>query len=138
MAKRKEIELRNDGMAYALDIAKESGIDGLEKEITYRRATMLPTSVRMKEAKEFIEETKENCLDTVLIMAMMVLRDEFDFGQQRLDRFKKRFNSKAECLADGDISWNDMQEVLMEETKTKTVIRNAEAFEGMGPEDPRD
>ena len=39
-------------------------------------------------------------------MSLIVLKDEFDFGTKRLDRFKKRFNDKTECLETGNVTWN--------------------------------
>lgn len=130
---RKEMMYRNEGMAYALRIAKEKGIEGLEEEIKFRNITQMPISVNRKEAEKFVEETKMNCLDTVLIMALNVLNDEFDFSQEQLNQFKARFNYKAENLVDGFMSWKDLQDVLVEEMDIKTEIRNAEQFEEIQP-----
>lgn len=123
-------QYRNDGMAFALKIAKEKGIEALEKEVAYRKATFLPSAVQEKDVTKFVDETKMNCLDTVLIMSMMVLRDEFDFGEKRLNRFKERFNKKADCIVANNATWKDLQEILQEETNIKTTIRNADQIEG--------
>lgn len=132
MAKKdkKMMQYRNDGMAFALKIAKEQGIEVLEKEVAYRKATFLPSAVQEKDVNKFVEEVKMNCLDTVLIMSLMVLRDEFDFEQEDLNRFKQRFNLKSECLADDYTTWKDLQEILQEETNIKTTIRNANMIDG--------
>lgn len=134
---RKDREMqqyRNDGMAYAYKIAKEKGIETLEKEIKYRKATFLPSAVQEKDITKFVDETKENCLDTVLIMAMMVLRDEFDFGEVRLNRFKERFNRKADVLVANNATWKDLQEILKEEANIDTKIRNADQLDGAAGE----
>lgn len=126
---RKEKEMqqyRNDGMAYAYKIVKEQGIEALEKEIKYRKATFLPSAVQEKDVNKFVYETKINCLDTVLIMAMMVLRDEFDFGEKRINRFKERFNRKTDVLLANNATWQDLQETLKDEVNVDTVIRNAD------------
>ena len=127
-------QYRNDGMAYAYKIAKEKGIETLEKEIKYRKATFLPSAVQEKDITKFVDETKENCLDTVLIMAMMVLRDEFDFGEVRLNRFKERFNLKSECISNDSTTWKDLQQILQDETRVKTRIRNADMIKGASKE----
>ena len=44
----KEMQYRNDGMAFAYKIAKEQGIEALEKEIAYRNAKMMPSAVQRK------------------------------------------------------------------------------------------
>lgn len=123
-------QYRNDGMAFALKIAKEKGIEALEKEVEYRKATFLPSAVQEKDVTKFVDETKMNCLDTVLIMSMMVLRDEFDFGEKRLNRFKERFNRKADVIMTNNATWKDLQEILKEETNIDTEIRNAEQIDG--------
>ena len=66
---RKDREMqqyRNDGMAYAYKIAKEKGIEALEKEIKYRKATFLPSAVQEKDVTKFVDETKENNLGSFL------------------------------------------------------------------------
>lgn len=132
MAKKDKemMQYRNDGMDFALKIAKEQGIEVLEKEVAYRKATFLPSAVQEKDVNKFVEEVKMNCLDTVLIMSLMVLRDEFEFEQEDLNRFKKRFNLKSECLADDYTTWKDLQEIIQEETNIKTTIRNANMIDG--------
>lgn len=137
MAKKDKemLQYRNDGMAYALKVAKEKGIEALEKEVQYRKATFLPSAVQEKDVNKFVEEVKMNCLDTVLIMSLMVLRDEFDFEQADLERFKKRFNFKSECLAEDYTTWKDLQEILQEETNIKTTIRNANMIDGAAVEE---
>ena len=120
----KEMQYRNDGMAFAYKIAKEQGIEALEKEIAYRNAKMMPSAVQRKDIEKFENEVKQNCLDTVLIMALINLRDEFEFGKVRLKRFKERFSLKTECLQDGDINWEDLRGALLEETGIETELRD--------------
>lgn len=49
--------------------------------------------------------------------------DIFDFGTKRLDRFKKRFNDKTECLETGNVTWIDMIEQVREENNIKLDLR---------------
>ena len=51
------------------------------------------------------------------------LKDEFDFGSKRLDRFKKRFNDKTECLESGNVTWVDMIEQIQQENDIKLQLR---------------
>nr|DAP92563.1 MAG TPA: F420H2 dehydrogenase subunit [Caudoviricetes sp.] len=53
----------------------------------------------------------------------MVLRDEFDFGQKRLERFCERFNLKTDALCDEEIIWDDLIQTLKEETGLDFTIR---------------
>lgn len=119
----KEERARLSGMSYALRIAKEKGVDGLEADLKMRGALGLPVGAGKKELSEFTVKVKNNVLDTVLIMACMVLRDEFDFGAKRVQRFIDRFNLKAACLADDYVEWKDIQETLQKELGIDLRIR---------------
>ena len=61
--------------------------------------------------------------DTMLSIRLMVLRDEFDFGKKRLERFNDRFAQKATSLADDYCTWLDIVDVLKEETGIDLEIR---------------
>ena len=53
-----------------------------------------------------------------LLLGCMALRDEFDFGKKRVERFIKRYNLKTACLMDPEISgltWKDLNQYLKEE-----------------------
>ena len=45
MRNNKEESARREGMAYALRIAKEKGIEALEKELEFRNITNIPIKV---------------------------------------------------------------------------------------------
>lgn len=115
---------RNEGMVYALNYAKENGLDELGEDIRIRNISGIPISVSRNEARKFIDETKNNCIDTILIMTMNVLVDQFDFDEEQLKDFKRRFNLKTECLLEEDINWNDLQQILIDEMNVKTDIRH--------------
>lgn len=119
----KYMEGRNDGMAFALKIAKEQGIEALETECKYRGCTNLPSKVPKKAADEFVKKMKENTIDTILILSGAVLRDEFGFGKKRLERFKERFMLKTECLVEDYCTWDDIKESLKEEVGMELDIR---------------
>lgn len=96
----KEEIARRDGMAYALRIAKEKGIEGLEEEIKYRNITEIPIAIKRDKLNECIENIKLNTIDTILVLSAVTLRDEFGFGKARLARFIERFNLKTDCLVE--------------------------------------
>ena len=45
MGNNKEESARREGMAYALRIAKEKGIEALEKELEFRNITNIPIKI---------------------------------------------------------------------------------------------
>ena len=96
---------REDGLLMALDIVKKGGIEALEK------ATV---------------KIKEQLLDTVTILAVATLHDEYGFGAKRCERFIERFNLKAECLVDDMASWDDYIRTIREELGIELTIRKNE------------
>ena len=125
MAKiNKEEQWRREGMGYALKVAKERGIKGLEEEIKYRNISLVPIAVSKEKMDECVNNIKMNTIDTMLILSASTLRDEFGFGKERIARFVERFNLKAECLVDGLCTWDDQMTMLAEECGIKLSIRH--------------
>ena len=55
---KKDEILRREGMSYALRVAKEKGVDGLEEELNRRNATEIP--IRMTKAQIYECSCKEH------------------------------------------------------------------------------
>ena len=119
----KEEQARLQGMSYALRVAKEKGIDGLEEELKRRQAYNIPIRISNKELQAFTDNAKNMMLDTILVLASVTLHDEFGFGHDRLNRFKERFNFKAECIGDSFTDWQDQIAILKEECGLEYSIR---------------
>lgn len=88
-----------------------------------RRVTGIKVPVDHREMDKAAQKIKEQILDTVLAMSIMVLKDEFGFGKKRLDQFKARFNLKTECMNDGLVTWADILEAIRDETGIELTIR---------------
>ena len=114
---------RNDGLALAMKIVKEGGVEALEKEIRDRGVCGVHTNLTMRELEEAMVPIKQNCVDTMLAMSLATLRDEFGFGKKRLEQFIDRFSLKANCLGEY-IKWSEIVAQLEEETGVKVEIRN--------------
>ena len=98
MSKRDYImQGRNEGIAFCDKIATEKGLEELQRVTRQRNLAGLRTLIDPRELDQDFRDATLQILDTVLIMSLIVLKDEFDFGTKRLDRFKKRFNDKTEC-----------------------------------------
>lgn len=113
---------RLDGMEYALRLAKEKGIDGLEKEVRFRSQRQIDLKMSAEDIDRNINTIKELTIQTVLTQSIMVLRDEFDFGTKRLTRFRDRFMSKTEALCEGIITWEDQLRQIEIETGLQIVL----------------
>ena len=124
MAKLSKEELaRRDGMKFALKIAKEKGIEGLEEEIKYRGINGRPQTLDRAAIHDFENRTRDQITDCIEAMAVWVLHNEFGFGQKRCLKFMKRFMDETECLVSEHISWKDIIDVLHTQIKTDIRIR---------------
>ena len=122
----KEEQARREGMAYALRIAKEKGIDALEEDLKMRNAIGLPVGVDRKALNQFTENVKFNTVDTMVILMAVTLHDEFGFGEKRVQRAIDRFMFKANCLDEDYTTWQEQIEILKEECGIDTFIRQNE------------
>ena len=98
---------RQDGLQLALTIVEKNGVDGLRDEIEFRNATKIHTLLDRKSLEIATRKIKEMTMDTFTILCVATLRDEFDFGTKRCQRFIDRMNLKAECLMDDIVGWQD-------------------------------
>lgn len=114
---------RNDGLAMALRIAEEDGIEGLRKEIKFRGVTGIHTALAKKELDQASKQIKEMTLDTMIVLAVATLHDEFDFGQKRCQRFMDRLELKAGCLIDDLATWTDYIKAIKDEIGLELSIR---------------
>ncbi len=114
---------RNDGLAMALRIAESEGIEGLRKEIEFRKVSGIHTALAKKELDQAAAKIKEMTLDTMVVMAIATLHDEFDFGQKRCQRFMDRMELKVGCLVDDLATWPDYIQSIKDEIGLELSIR---------------
>lgn len=115
MSKKDYITGRMDGLKLALRIADRDGIDGIRKEIAYRNNSGINTRLSMRELDEASQEIKENCVDTIMTMAMWALRDEFGFGKDRMQRFYDRFMLKTDMALEHVTDLPEIRKTLEKE-----------------------
>lgn len=112
----KEEIARYQGAAWMLRMAEEQGLEQARQELEHRGIRQMPCGINKADLKRFEQYEKQNTIKTVLLMSVMVLHDEFDFGFERLNRFIERFNTKTACLVDDYVNWKDIQQTIAEET----------------------
>lgn len=114
MAKRdKEYEARMQGMLYALNVAKEHGVDYLEKEIKKRGIIKSPLAYTDKQIDEFWEQLSANLYATMTCVTGMVLHSAFGFGKQRLQKFREEFLDATNKTI--DLDWLGEHYVTLED-----------------------
>lgn len=108
----KEEQARRDGMAYALKVAKEKGIDGLEDEIKRRGCSIAPCTISWKELDELKKNISDNAIVSITAMSAYVLRWKFGFGDKRINRFKDCVNDLADSIVRDYLTVDDILEEL--------------------------
>lgn len=114
---------RSQGLILAREIAKKDGIEGLEKEIQFRNITGINTALTRKELNIACEKIKSMTLDTMMVIAVATLHDEFGFAGKRCKRFIDRMNLKAECLVDDMATWDEYTKMIKDEIGIEMTIR---------------
>ena len=104
-------------------MVKDGGLERLQEEIKYRGITGVHTQLAKKELEKASEQIKMNTLDTVLLLAISAIRDEFDFGAKRLQRLINRMERKASCLIGDMATWEDFRKQMAEETGIEINVR---------------
>lgn len=118
---KKDEQLRREGMSYALRVAKENGVEGLENELHRRNASEVPLRITKAQMQQYSESVKENVVNHILLLSLVTLRDEFEFGAKRLKQFQERFTDKASCIAGDWTTWEERVKVLAEEVGIEYV-----------------
>lgn len=111
----KEEQARYAGAEWIMRVVRDKGIEAAEQELKKRGALGWPLGLAQADVNQFSERIKTNVLSSVLCMSCLVLHDEFDFGNGRLRRFIKRFNSEADSLEGNWCTWTDFEQVLKDE-----------------------
>lgn len=132
MAKAKWAEIeqaRRDGIGYALKIAREKGIQGLEEEAKFRNISKVSVAMSDEEYRELVNSITADSVDAVAIIATLTLHDEFGFGEKRVKQFNNRFNLKCDCIGKGFTTWEEQLEILRNECNLKLgekILKGAE------------
>lgn len=96
------INLRNEGMAYALRIAKKDGIEELEKQVKMRGYLKCSVRFTQEEIQQSIDNIADRVYNNMLTMVYAVMHDLHGWGRQRLLRFKQEFDRKVYEVGETD------------------------------------
>lgn len=124
MNKMREYERgREDGLDLAYRIVQHGGIEALKKELKFRGATGIKTSLAAKDLGKAGEAIKEMTLDTITILALAVLHDDFGFGEKRCQKFMDGMDRGAQFLVEDLATWPDYIESIKEQMGIDVTIR---------------
>lgn len=118
----KEELARYGGAWWTLSLVEEQGLEGAKKYLEERGIKGIPLAAKQSDLDRFCEEEKANTIATIMMMAAVTLRDEYDMDAEQIDRFIKRFNTKTECLLGQYVNWEELRDGLAEETGIRITL----------------
>ena len=99
---RQLMQYRFDGMAYALKIAEEKGIDALRKDLQFRKMTFIPLELSVEWINGLMHDIYKKIVNCYSVGVYKVLIDNFGFGKKRLHFFKDSFEETIKDFATVD------------------------------------
>lgn len=113
MNKMREYERgREDGLLLARKIVKKDGLEGLMKEIKFRGATGIHTSLAAKDLGRASEQIREEVFVMILILGAASLHDCFGFGAKRILKWMDKMQEGAEYISDDLATWDDYKDEI--------------------------
>ena len=126
------INLRNEGMAYALKIAKERGIEELQRQVNIRGCLRVSVKFTPEELQQSIDNIAERVYNNMLTMVYAVLRDTQGYGKKRLTQFKKDFDAKVYEVGETDEMghhWASFEDYALEANELFNLGINIDAVQ---------
>lgn len=114
---------RTEGMEFALRLAKDKGIDELEKEVRFRQKTGISLNVTRQELNAASNKIKEMTLDTFTLLSIASLYDLYGFGEKRCQRYMDKMAEGAKYLMDDLATWEDYCQAVQERLRFEIKIR---------------
>lgn len=118
------MEGRNQGIAFALKIAKEGGIEALEKEVEYRGLTNVSLNIPRKELEEATKHMRIRATEVSIVFAMITLLEEFSFSRMQALKFKGHFDEKVESILNEEETIQEYIRIIEEDYGITLVIRD--------------
>ena len=110
---------RMQGLEMSLRMLKAAGdkfgASIIQEEIDKRGRVAVQTAATTKELEQATMPIKLCMYESFLCQTLMVLHDEFGFGQTRCNRFFDRWKLKEDCLQDGLVTWKDHVDAIKKE-----------------------
>lgn len=98
----KSFEWRMQGMIYACKLAKEHGIEYLEKDIKKRGVLKADIIYKDSQVKELWDNLRKNIYTNMLVTVLYVMYDKYGFRKDRLQKFRKFYDEAVKNTLDLD------------------------------------
>ena len=78
-----------------------------------------PVTLTHAEIQKMKEDATLAAIEAVLVVPLLVLRDDFGFGKKRLAHFQERLRKQLDLASEGYVSLQDIRKVLADELGVK-------------------
>ena len=119
----KYMQGRTEGMELALRIAKDKGIEELEKEVRFRQSSGISLNVTRQELNAASNKIKDMTLDTFTLLSIACLCDLWGFGKKRCQRYMDKMVEGAQYLMDDLATWEDYRKAVQDRLGFENKIR---------------
>ncbi|HBI73632.1 MAG TPA: hypothetical protein DEG06_05110 [Lachnospiraceae bacterium] len=115
---------RNQGMAMALKIVRDGGIEALEKEIEYRNLTGVSLNITRPELEQATTAIRLRATEVAIAISLITLLDEFCFSKYQARRYKEVFDQQVDRVLNDEVTLNDYLKRISRDLDIKMVIRD--------------
>lgn len=109
----KEAQWRMEGMNFAYRIARDKGVEGLEKELRLRNLFNYAGFVTSNRVEEIYNNISQNLYINIIATALFTIHDTFGFGKKRLHEFKDAYDKNINGVF--DLNWYGEHYVRLED-----------------------
>lgn len=71
--------------------------------------------IKKKAVKETVDRVSREAFERMMVLSLLVLRDEWGFGEKRMDRFIDQLSTLVEDVSAGRLSMDDITATLEDE-----------------------
>lgn len=71
--------------------------------------------IKRKAVKETVDRVSREAFERMMVLSLLVLRDEWGFGSKRMERFIDRLSELIEDVSEGRLSMDDIVDALEDE-----------------------
>lgn len=85
------------------------------KTPTYNLTWEQIEDIKRKNVKETVDRVSREAFERMMVLSLLVLRDEWGFGEKRMERFMDQLGTLVEDVSEGRLSMDDITATLEEE-----------------------
>lgn len=86
-----------------------------KKTPTYNFTLEQIEGMKRKTVKETVDRVSREAFERMMVLSLLVLRDEWGFGEKRMERFMDQLGTLVEDVSEGRLSMDDITATLEDE-----------------------